>query len=215
MNPADPIKDSTDLPPQFTFPTSRKTSSKPSTPKRCTVIHLPNMVNLAVELKDNAKLSGTNYWEWKIKISAILQLKHFLKLVNGTKTSEEAKKQDKANPDCYEDALAILFLNCDSKISACFSHEFKEDPKTFLKVLDEYYQPTTVQNQAAYLNQIFSTIISLTNLKTTLNSISNNCPLLCSIIDDKTTTPSKLLDSIIAMWVLFNLPTNSPQLASF
>jgi hypothetical protein len=164
------------------------------------------MVDLAVELKDNAKLLGTNYLEWKIKISAILQLKHLLKLINGTETPEEAEKRDKADPDQHEDTLAILVLNCNSKISARFSHESKEDPKAFWKLLDEYYQPKTVQNQATYLNWIFSTLITSNNLEATLNSISDNCRLLCSIIDDKTTTPSKLLDSVIAMWVLFNLP---------
>jgi hypothetical protein len=171
MNPADSIEDSTDLAPQFPLPKSKTFSSKPSTPKCSTVVYLPNMVDLAVELKDNAKLSGSNYLEWKIKISAILQLKHLLKLVNGTKSAEEAEKQDKADPDCYKDALAILVLNCDSKISAHFLHKSKEDPKTFWKLLDEYYQPKTIQNQATYLNRIFSTIISSTNLKTTLKSI--------------------------------------------
>jgi hypothetical protein len=87
------------------------------------------MVDIAVELKENAKFSSTNYLEWKIKISAILQLK----LVNGTKSAEEAKRRDKANPYQYKDALAKLILNCDSKISSCFSHKLKEDPKTFWK----------------------------------------------------------------------------------
>jgi hypothetical protein len=203
MNPADLAEENTDLPPPSP---PNYNASTISSPALSAVIHHPNMVDLAVELKDNAKLSGTNYLEWKIKISAILQLKHLLKLVNGTETPEEAEKRDKADPDRYEDALAILVLNCDSKISARFSHESKEDPKAFWKLLDEYYQPKTVQNQATYLNRIFSTIISATNLETTLNTISDNCQLLCSIIDDKTTTPSELLDSVIAMWVLFNLP---------
>ena len=165
------------------------------------------MVDLAIELKDNSKLSGSNFLEWKMKISAILQLKHLLKLVNNTETEEEAAKRNLADPDRHEDALAILILNCDSKISARFSHESKGDPKVFWKLLDEYYQPKTVQNQATYLNRIFSTIIASNNLETTLNSISDNCRLLCSIIDDKMTTPSELLDSVIAMWVLFNLPS--------
>ncbi|PLW29473.1 hypothetical protein PCANC_26058 [Puccinia coronata f. sp. avenae] len=206
MNPADPFEDTTDLPDHITLPSPEASSSTPSAPEFTTVLDHPNMVDLAVELKENAKLSGTNYLEWKIKISAILQLKHLLKLVNGPESAEEAEKRDSVDPNCYEDALAILVLNCNSKISARFSHESKEDPKIFWKLLDEYYQPKTVQNQATYLNQIFSTIISSTNLKTTLNSISDNCRLLCSIIDDKTTTPSELLDSVIAMWVLFNLP---------
>jgi hypothetical protein len=206
MNPADPFEDTADLPDHITLPLPETPTSTPSTPEFTTVLDHPNMVDLAVELKENAKLSGTNYLEWKIKISAILQLKHLLKLVNGTESAEEAAKRDSIDPDRYEDALAILVLNCDSKISARFSHESKEDPKIFWKLLDEYYQPKTVQNQATYLNRIFSTIISSTNLETTLNSISDNCRLLCSIIDDKTTTPSELLDSVIAMWVLFNLP---------
>ena len=57
------------------------------------------MFDLAVELKDNAKLSRTNYLEWKIKISAILQLKNLLKLINRTKTPEEATRHDTATPD--------------------------------------------------------------------------------------------------------------------
>jgi hypothetical protein len=175
MNPADPTKDSADLPDQFPPRLSKSPPPIPSSPEPTTVIDHPNMVNLAVELNNNTKLYGTNYLEWKIKMSAILQLKHLLKLVNGTKSAEEAKKQDKVNPDRYEDALAVLVLNCDSKISARFSHESKEDPKTFWKLLDKYYQPKTVQNQDTYLNQIFSTIISSTNLKTTLNLISDNC----------------------------------------
>ncbi|PLW18034.1 hypothetical protein PCASD_19810 [Puccinia coronata f. sp. avenae] len=202
MNPADLAEEITDLPPSSPPNKSElKTPTTPSSPLSAVICH-PNVVDLAVELKDNAKLSGTNYLEWKIKISAILQLK----LVNGTETPEEAEKRDKADPDQYKDALAILVLNCDSKISACFLHESKEDPKAFWKLLDEYYQPKTVQNQATYLNRIFSTLITSNNLENTLNSISDNCRLLCSIIDDKTTTPSELLDSVIAMWVLFNLP---------
>ena len=99
MNPADHTKDLTDLPPQVPLSASEPLSSNPSSPDLSTVINHPNMVDLAVELKDNAKLSGSNYLEWKIKISAILQLKHLLKLVNGTETADEAERRDKANPD--------------------------------------------------------------------------------------------------------------------
>jgi hypothetical protein len=143
MNPADQIEDATDLPFQSPLPTPETPLPNPSTPKSSTVTYHPNMVDLAVELKDNAKLSSTNYLEWKIKISAILQLKHLLKLVNGTKSSKEAERLDKVDPDQYKDALAILVLNCNSKISARFSHESKEDPKTFWKLLDKHYQPKT------------------------------------------------------------------------
>ena len=98
MNPADLAKENTDLPPPS--PSNKlepKTPTIPSSPLSAVICH-PNMVDLAVELKDNAKLLGTNYLEWKVKISAILQLKHLLKLVNGTETLEEAKKRGEMAP---------------------------------------------------------------------------------------------------------------------
>ena len=92
MNPADSVEETSS---PYSSPTPNvcpPLNPIPPTSKVSTVIDHPTLVDLAVKLKDNAKLSGSNYLKWKIKISAILQLKHLLKLVNRTKAKEEAKR---------------------------------------------------------------------------------------------------------------------------
>jgi chaperonin cofactor prefoldin len=43
-------------------------------------------------------------------------------------------------------------------------------------------------------------------LKANLTTLYENSQILCSLIDDKKTKPSTLLDSVIATWAIINLP---------
>lgn len=164
------------------------------------------MVELSIELGEKNKLTGANYLEWKSKVSSILQLKHLLRLVLGKETIEECELEDKRDRNRSDDALAILKINCDTKLAEQFDLESKGNPQIFWKLLKEHFQPKTVQNQATYLNRIFSTNLASHNLEETLNKLAYNTRQLCALIDDNNTKPSILLDSVIAMWSIINLP---------
>ncbi|KAA1095011.1 hypothetical protein PGT21_050223 [Puccinia graminis f. sp. tritici] len=164
------------------------------------------MVEFSVDLGEKNKLTGSNYLDWKSKISSILQLKHLLRLVLKKETSEEADLADKLDRNRYDDALAILKINCDTKIADQFDLEANGSPSEFWKLLEEHYQPKTIQNQATYLNRIFTTVLNSSNLEETLTTLSYNTRQLCALIDDSKTKPSSLLDTVIAMWCIINLP---------
>ncbi|KAH9464516.1 hypothetical protein Pst134EB_033278 [Puccinia striiformis f. sp. tritici] len=165
------------------------------------------MVEFSVDLGEKNKLTGANYLDWKSKISSILQLKHLLRLVLKKETSEEASLADKLDRNRYDDALAILKINCDTKIADQFDLEAEGNPSEFWRLLEEHYQPKSIQNQATYLNRIFTTVLNSNDLEATLATLSYNTRQLCALIDDNKTKPSSLLDTVIAMWCIINLPT--------
>ncbi|MBW0479363.1 hypothetical protein O181_019078 [Austropuccinia psidii MF-1] len=128
-------------------------------------------------------------------------------MVMGTEDAEIAAKRNKIDPDRKELAFEIICLNCDVKIAAQFSAEANDDPMLLWKSIDKFYQPKTVQNQTTYLSRIFSTFLPKTKLEEALNKLLENTRTLCSLIDDKV-TPSSLLDSVVAMWTIINLPND-------
>ncbi|KAH9454601.1 hypothetical protein Pst134EB_014672 [Puccinia striiformis f. sp. tritici] len=164
------------------------------------------MVEFSVDLGEKNKLTGANYLDWKSKISSILQLKHLLRLVLKKETTEEAALADKLDRNRYDDALAILKINCDTKIADQFDLEAEGSPSEFWKLLEDHYQPKTIQNQATYLNRIFTTVLNSNELESTLATLSYNTRQLCALINDAETKPSALLDTVIAMWCIINLP---------
>ena len=164
------------------------------------------MGELTVELPAKEKLTGTNFLDWKLWIKSILQLKRLYLLVTNEETPEMAETLNKLDPFRKSDAMAILTLNCDVKIVSQFANEAKEDPCKLWKLLDDFYRPKTNQNQSTYLNRIFSTVLTSNKLESDLTTLFEDTRTLCSLIDDKTTKPSKLIDSVIAIWFIINLP---------
>ncbi|KAI7954364.1 hypothetical protein MJO28_004764 [Puccinia striiformis f. sp. tritici] len=164
------------------------------------------MVEFSVDLGEKNKLSGSNYLDWKSKISSVLQLKHLLRLVLKKESSEEASLADKLDRNRYDDALAILKINCETRIADQFDLEAGGSPSEFWRLLQEHYQPKSIQNQATYLNRIFTTVLNSNDLEETLTTLSYNTRQLCDLIDDEKTKPSALLNTVIAMWCIINLP---------
>ncbi|KAI7952617.1 hypothetical protein MJO29_008248 [Puccinia striiformis f. sp. tritici] len=165
------------------------------------------MVECSVDLGEKNKLTGANYLDWKSKISSILQLKHLLRRVLKKEAANEAVLADKLDRNQYNDALTILKINCDTKIADQFDMEAEGSPSEFWRLLEEHYQPKSIQNQATYLNRIFTTVLNSNDLEATLATLSYNTQQLCALIDDTKTKPSALLDTIIAMWCIINLPS--------
>jgi hypothetical protein len=164
------------------------------------------MVELTVELPAKEKLNGTNFLDWKVWMKSILQLKRLYLLVTKDKTKAGSLKLDKKDPFHRSDAMAILTLNCDVKIVSQFADEANDDPCKLWELLESFYQPKTIQNQSTFLNQIFTTILSLDKLEANLTTLYKNSRILCSLIDDKKTKPSTLLNVVIATWAIINLP---------
>ncbi|PLW34234.1 hypothetical protein PCANC_19488 [Puccinia coronata f. sp. avenae] len=164
------------------------------------------MVELTVELPAKEKLNGTNFLDWKVRMKCILQLKQLYLLVTKEEKEDTSLELDKKDPFRRSDAMAILTLNCDVKIVSQFSDKANDDPCKFWELLEGFYQPKTIQNQSTYLNRIFTTIFSSDKLEANLTTLYENSRVLCSLINDKKTKPSTLLDLVIATWAIINLP---------
>ncbi|MBW0467486.1 hypothetical protein O181_007201 [Austropuccinia psidii MF-1] len=164
------------------------------------------MVEYSIELAKKYKLSGSNFIDWKVRMKSILTFKKLYALATGTESIEMAAERDKLDPERRDLAFEIICINCDVKIAAQFSSEANNDPPILWSSIDRYYQPRTIQNQTMYLKQIFSTFLQKNKLEEALNKLLKNTQQLCSLIDDKTVKPSVLLDSVVAMWVIRNLP---------
>ncbi|MBW0498232.1 hypothetical protein O181_037947 [Austropuccinia psidii MF-1] len=118
----------------------------------------------------------------------LLTLFGYYHLITRTKTEEESTIADKLDPRQKEKALAILCLNCNVKVADQFVLESNNDPSTFWEIVDKGFSPKSGQID--------------NNIKEIM-SITRN---LCSLIDDNKKKPSLLIDSMIAMWVIINLP---------
>ncbi|PLW30031.1 hypothetical protein PCANC_27491 [Puccinia coronata f. sp. avenae] len=140
------------------------------------------MVELTVELPAKEKLNGTNFLDWKVWMESILQLKRLYLLVTKDKTKAGSLKLNKKDP----------FPN--------------NDPCKLWELLESFYQPKKIQNQSTFLNQIFTTILSLDKLEANLTTLHKNSQILCSLIDNKKTKTSTLLNLVIATWAIINLP---------
>ncbi|MBW0494085.1 hypothetical protein O181_033800 [Austropuccinia psidii MF-1] len=164
------------------------------------------MVEYSIELAEKYKLSGSNFLDWKVRTKSILTFKRLYALATGTESIEIAADRDKLDPEGRDLAFEIICINCDVEIAAQFSSEANNNPKVLWKSINKYYQPKTVQNQTTYLKRIFSTHLQKNRLEEALNKLHENTRQLCSLIDDKTVKPSTLLDSVVAMWTIRNLP---------
>jgi hypothetical protein len=139
-------------------------------------------------------------------MKSILQLKQLYLLVTQEEQEAASLELNKKDPFRRSNAMAILTLNCDVKIVLQFADEAKDDPCAFWELLENFYQPKTIQNKSTFLNCIFTTILSSNKLEANLTTLYENSQILCSLIDNKKTKPSTLLESVIATWAIINLP---------
>ncbi|MBW0553869.1 hypothetical protein O181_093584 [Austropuccinia psidii MF-1] len=159
------------------------------------------------ELSESIKLNGTNYVDWKQRMRSILLIRGYYDMVTGVETIEKCEEQEKLDPDRKRIAYAIISLNCDVKIASQFDHKCDLNPTLLWDSLEKFYLPKTVQNQATSLNRIFSTTLLENNLNKNLDRVQELTRNLCTLIDDKSVKPSVLLDSVVALWVVINLPS--------
>ncbi|MBW0489670.1 hypothetical protein O181_029385 [Austropuccinia psidii MF-1] len=160
------------------------------------------------ELPKDLKLSSSNCLQWKPCMKNLLMLFGYYHLITRTETNKESTAADKLDPCRREKALAILCLNCNVKIADQFILESNDDPSTFWEVIDKSFSPKSVQNQTRYLNKIFSFDLSSGQIDTNIKEIMTITRNLCSLIDDNKIKPSSLIESMIAMWVIINLPSH-------
>ncbi|MBW0473116.1 hypothetical protein O181_012831 [Austropuccinia psidii MF-1] len=140
-------------------------------------------------------------------MQSILLIQGYYDMVAGVETTERREELEKLDTDCKGIAYAIISLNCNVKIASQFDHKCDLDPALLWHSLEMFYLPKTIQNQATYLNRIFSTSLSEKNFNKNLERIQELTQNLCTLIDDKSVEPSVLLDSVVALWVIINLPS--------
>ncbi|MBW0555354.1 hypothetical protein O181_095069 [Austropuccinia psidii MF-1] len=164
------------------------------------------MNNRNFELPEELKLSSTNYLQWKPRMKNLLTLFGYYHLITRTETEEESTISDKLDPRQKEKALAILCLNCNVKVADQFILESNDNPSAFWEIVDKSFSLKSVQNQTKYLNEIFSFDLTSGQIDKNIKEIMSITRNLCSLIDDNKTKPSLLIDSMIAMWFIINLP---------
>ncbi|MBW0462502.1 hypothetical protein O181_002217 [Austropuccinia psidii MF-1] len=128
-------------------------------------------------------------------------------MVTGVEIIGKCKEQEKLDPYQKQIAYAIISLNCNVKIASQFDHKYDLDPTLLWDSLEKFYLPKTVQNQATSLNRIFSTSLSENSLYKNLDRVQELTQNLCTVIDEKYIKHSVLLDSVVALWVVINLPS--------
>ncbi|MBW0479872.1 hypothetical protein O181_019587 [Austropuccinia psidii MF-1] len=121
-------------------------------------------------------------------MESILTFKNYLGLVTDTETEEERLENDKIEPRHKQQAMALLRISC------------------VVCIAQEYFQPKTIQNQTSYLDKIFSTQFADDQIKEVMLSILENTQQLRSLFSGLTIPPEDLINSVIAMWVIINLP---------
>ncbi|MBW0473398.1 hypothetical protein O181_013113 [Austropuccinia psidii MF-1] len=166
------------------------------------------MKNRNFKLPEDLKLSSSNYLQWKPRMKNLLTIFGYYNLITKTETDKDSTAADKLDPRRKEKALAILCLNCNMKIANQFILESNDDPSTFWEVIDKGFSPKSVQNQTKFLNKIFSFDLSSGQIDNNIKDILTITRNLCILIDDNKTKASILIDSMIAMWVIINLPTH-------
>ncbi|MBW0477640.1 hypothetical protein O181_017355 [Austropuccinia psidii MF-1] len=159
------------------------------------------------ELSESIKLNVTNYADWEQCMRSILLIQGYYDMVTGVETIEKCKEQEKLDPDRKQIADAIISLTCDVKIASQFDHKCDLNPTLLWDSLEQFYLPKTVQNKATYLNRIFSMKLLENNLNKNLDRVQELTQNLCTLINDKSIKPSVLLDSVVASWVVINLPS--------
>ncbi|MBW0530080.1 hypothetical protein O181_069795, partial [Austropuccinia psidii MF-1] len=156
------------------------------------------MVEFNIELTEKFKLNGGNFLDWKIRMKSILQMKRLYSLVLGIEDPVITAELNKLDTEQKVLSFEIICINCDVKIAGPFSAEANDDPALLWTSIDNFYQPKTIQNQTMYLNRIFSAYLPKKILEEASKKLLENTQQLCSLIDDKTTKPSILLDSVVA-----------------
>ncbi|MBW0510060.1 hypothetical protein O181_049775 [Austropuccinia psidii MF-1] len=164
------------------------------------------MGEFTIELNKNDKLNDTNYLDWVSRMEGILTLKNYYGLVTNTKTPEEVIENDKLEPRRRHKAAALLKNNCIGRLRNKFYTDSKKDPDVFWKLTQKFYQPKSIQKQTSYLNKIFSTHLIDKNIKEAMSFILENTLHLQTLFSGLTISPESLIDSVIAMWVIINLP---------
>ncbi|MBW0497486.1 hypothetical protein O181_037201 [Austropuccinia psidii MF-1] len=159
------------------------------------------------ELSDKYKLTSSNYIDWKQQMRSLLLIRGYYDMVTGQKSPDKCSEQEKIDPNRKCIAYAIISLNCDIKIASQFDNKCNLNSTILWTCLEEFYLPKTVQNQATYLSRIFSTLLSEGNLAQGIDKIQELTCNLCSLIDDQAVKPSILLDSVVSLRVIFNLPS--------
>ncbi|MBW0481288.1 hypothetical protein O181_021003 [Austropuccinia psidii MF-1] len=139
-------------------------------------------------------------------MKSILTFKKRCALATSTKSTETAAERDKLDPEQGDLAFEIIFINGNVKIAPQLSSEANNDPIILWSSINKYYQPETIRNQTTYLKQIFATFLQKNKLGEALNKLFYNTQQLCRLIDDRTLKLSVLLYSVVAMWVIGNLP---------
>ncbi|MBW0473457.1 hypothetical protein O181_013172 [Austropuccinia psidii MF-1] len=164
------------------------------------------MGEFSLELNKKDKLNDTNYLEWVSRMEGILKLKNYYGLVTDTELPKEITENDKLEPCRKQRAAALLKINCAIQIQNNFYTESEKDPATFWKLAQEFYQPKSIQNQTMYLVKIFSTQLLDNQIKHNMSFILENTLHLCTLFSGLTISPKNLIDSVIAMCVIINLP---------
>ncbi|MBW0570549.1 hypothetical protein O181_110264 [Austropuccinia psidii MF-1] len=159
------------------------------------------------ELSKKYKLTGSNYIDWKQQMQYLLLIRGYYGMVTGQESPDKCTQQEKIDPNRKHIAYAIISLNCDVKIASQFDNKCNLNITTLWTCLEEFYLPKTIPNQAAYLSRIFSTPLSKGNLTQGIEKIQELTHNQCSLVDNPAVKPSIILDSIVALWVIINLPS--------
>ncbi|MBW0464315.1 hypothetical protein O181_004030 [Austropuccinia psidii MF-1] len=139
-------------------------------------------------------------------MKSILNIKRLYNLLEGTEKAAFSLEQHIIDPTRKELAFETICINFNVKIASKFSTEANDDPEKLWKRIDSFYQPKPIQNQTSYLNGIFSSHSPKAKLEDVLSRILEQTQNLCSLIDDKLVKLSALLNSVVAMSVIINLP---------
>lgn len=127
--------------------------------------------------------------------------------MNGKETIDQNEKRNSLNENQEMHALALMKINCEPRIGVRFADEANDSTSRFWKLIHEHYKPKTVQNQTSVLNRIFTTHLSSGTLIKNLEGIQENARLLGNLIEGSVVTPLELLDTVISMWIIINLPS--------
>ncbi|MBW0567209.1 hypothetical protein O181_106924 [Austropuccinia psidii MF-1] len=163
------------------------------------------MGEFPLELNDSDKLNDSNYLDWVSRMESNLTLKNYYGLITNSETPE-ASENDKLEPHRSKRAAALLKINCIVRLGNKFYSDSKKDPTEFWRLGQEFFQPKTIQNQTTYLDKIFSTQLNDEHIRANMLTILENTLHLRNLFSGLTTSPKDLIDSVIAMWVIINLP---------
>ncbi|MBW0471032.1 hypothetical protein O181_010747 [Austropuccinia psidii MF-1] len=112
----------------------------------------------------------------------LLLIRGYYDMVINAESPEKAAEQLKVDPDRICIAYAIISLNYNVKVASQF------------------------EQKSSYLGKIFSNFSSDSNLLQCAERVQELARNLRNIINYQAIKPSTLLDSVVAMWIIINLP---------